>query len=205
MSPWFGGITPLAIRAREDEDFPGKLYQEELVGQCVAHADTRGLLWQGLRVGGALNREQLVGLRLELDYLTLGHSNVLKFVYRVHNTTTAVRKLWGGLLAFWQPDGESGANVLRSRDIERKHTEWESWSHAGHWGMVSNPRTGRTGLLVSPYSDVRLVDWGQAGGQLSWFCAVNVPPCESIERVCYAVLCECPSHAMRYRWLKHYP
>jgi hypothetical protein len=149
-----------------------------------------------------LQREQLTGLRIELDYLTVGHSNVLKLIYRIHNQTTANRRLEIGWLCFWQPGGDSERNVLYSEDIQRKHTPWESWPEAGHWGAVVNPDSGRAAIVVSPHPAARLFDWGEAGGHLGWTLRVDVGPLAVTEHVCYLVVCSDLAEARRYTWLK---
>jgi hypothetical protein len=114
-----------------------------------------------------------------------------------------------GWLTYWQLDGASTGNTLRSDEVERKHTPWNSWPVAGHWGALLNPQTGRTAVLVSPYPEVKLVDWGEAGGHLAWFNGLDVAPSSDqepgiVERVCYVVLCDTFDQAESYKWLKHY-
>jgi hypothetical protein len=203
MSPWFGGITPMVMKAN-DQDFPGKLYQERLTAQEVQVKDGRGIGWHGVRVSSEMTREEFVGLGVEFDYLTVGNSNVLKLVCRVHNHTTAQRRATIGWLAFWQLDGASTGNTLRSKEVERKHTPWNSWPEAAHWGTLFNPQTGRTAALISAYPHVRMIDWGAAGGHLGWFNGIDVRPASTTTRDCYVVLCETFEQAQTYRWLKQY-
>jgi hypothetical protein len=202
MSPWYGGITPLVVE--ENQNFPGHLEQETLAGQVIDLPDARGIPWRGVRVSAQITREDLVGLRAELDYLTVGQSNVLKLVCRIHNATTGKRRLVVGWLTFWQPDGSCETNVLRSEYVERKPVPWYSWSWARHWAMVTNNETGRTAVLVSPYPNVRAMDWGDPGGHLGCWSHADVLPGSTTERVCYVALCDNPDHARRYAWLKDY-
>jgi hypothetical protein len=201
MSPWYGGLMPLALQGHE---LPGKLGQERFAAQAVELQDERGILWHGVRVQSQLEREQFEGLVVELDYLTVGGSNVLKLVYRVKNETTAKRGLGYGWLSFWQPDGTAEHNTLLSCQVQRKPTPWFSWSEADHWGAVTNARTGRTAVLVSPYPHVRLTDWGDVGGHLGIFAGMPVPPSGTAERVCYIALCRSLEEAKRYTCLKGY-
>jgi hypothetical protein len=203
MSPWFGGITPVVIKASDDA-LPGKLYQEALSAQEVREQDSRGIEWHGVRVSGQLAREEFVGLNVEFDYLTVGNSNLLKLVCRVHNQTTALRRAMIGWLAFWQLDGASTGNTLRSDEVERKHTPWNSWPQANHWGALYNPQTGRTAVMVSPYPHVKMFDWGAVGGHLGWFTRIDFKPASTTTRACYVVLCETFDQAQTYKWLKQY-
>ena len=135
MSPWYGGVTPVVMKTG-GWDIPGKLYQETLETTAIEQTDEQGIPWQGVRISAELAREQLVGLGVEFDYLTVGNSNVLKLICRVHNRTSARRRVAVGWLTYWQLDGTSVENTLRSQDIERKHTPWESWPEAGPLGIA---------------------------------------------------------------------
>jgi hypothetical protein len=122
----------------------------------------------------------------------------------VHNHTTAQRRATIGWLAFWQLDGASTGNTLRSDNVERKHTPWGSWPEADHWGTLFNPQTGRTAALISPYPHVKMIDWGAVGGHLGWFAGIDLPPASTTTRACYVVLCETFEQARTYKWLKQY-
>jgi RimJ/RimL family protein N-acetyltransferase len=201
MSPWYGGLMPVALLSRE---MPGKLGQETFTAQQVEALDTRGIPWAGARVRCQMVREQLVGLAVELDYLTVGQSNVLKLVYRVRNETTAKRSLGYGWHSFWQLDGTWEHNTLYSAEIQRKPTPWGSWSEAGKWGIVTNAETGRTAVLVSPYPTIRLSDWDDMGGHLGFIGGMSIPASGVAERVCYIALCKDVEEARRYVPLKDY-
>jgi hypothetical protein len=203
MSPWFGGITPLVMKAG-DEDFPGKLYQEALAASEIQSVDGRGIEWCGVRVSAEMARQEFAGLAVEFDYLTVGKSNLLKLVCRVHNRTTAQRRATIGWLTFWRLDGTSTGSTLRSEDVERKHTPWGSWLEADHWGTLSNPETDRTAALISPYPHVKMMDWGAAGGHLGWFAGLDLEPASTTTRACYVVLCDTFDQAKTYKWLKQY-
>ncbi|MBN1641431.1 MAG: GNAT family N-acetyltransferase [Anaerolineae bacterium] len=200
MSPWYGGVTPLALKPRA-WDMPGKLYQESFHAQAVDAPDARGIPWQGIRLEGLLTREELVGLAVELDYLTLPGSNLLKLDYRVRNLTTAPRAMNVGWFVFAQPGASAGEHTLRGAAIERKDTPWESWSIAGEWAMVTNPQDGRTMSMISPYPRVWMMDWGRAAGFLAWMDTVDLLPSGSTQRTCCLALCPDPESARRYAWL----
>jgi hypothetical protein len=109
-----------------------------------------------------------------------------------------------GWLAFVQPGASAGQHTLRSASVERKVTAWESWSIAGEWAMATNPQTGQTMAMVSPYPRVWTMDWGEAAGYLAWMDTVDVPPSAAVQRVCYLVLCPDRQRARRYAWLARY-
>jgi hypothetical protein len=201
MSPWYGGLTPLALH---EDEMPGKLGLETFAAEPVEAPDARGIPWAGVRLRCQMVRDKLLGLALELDYLTVGRSNVLKLVYRIRNETTARRHLGGGWLSFWQLDGARAYNTLTSAEVQRKPTPWESWSDAGRWGIDTNAQTGRTAILVSPYPRVRLIDWGDVGGHLGFTDHIEVPASGTAERTCYIALCADPAAARRYICLEKY-
>ena len=200
ISPWYGGITPVAMRPG-DHDFPGKLHSETFTGAAVDVPDARGIPWRGVRVSADLQREWLRGLRVEVDYLTVGQSNVLKLIYHIHNSTTAKRSLIAGWLSFWQPDGSHQHNVLHAAGLQRQPNTWDSWADTDYWSAVSNGETGRSVMQVSPYPNVGYIDWG-AGGHLSCYGTVEVLPESSVERVVYLALCPDLTTAKRYIALK---
>ena len=203
LSPWFGGITP-RLQSRESGEFPGKFHEEAFTASAIDLPDDRGIPWRGVRLSCEAKNEHLVGLRTEIDYLTVGQSNVLKMIFRIINSTSAKRPVIAGWLVFVQPDGTSEKNLLRSERVERKATPWGAWSLAEHWGTVVNPDSGRTLALVSPFPLVRLIDWGSTGGHLSWMDEPLAPPEGVVERVCYMVLCDSPDQAKVYESLKEY-
>lgn len=200
ISPWYGGMMPIAIRPG-DWDFPGKLHKESLTGGVVDLTDAGGIPWCGVRVSCAMQRERLLGLSVDIDYLTVGGSNVLKVIYRVTNSTTAKRPLEIGWLSFWQPDGDSAHNVLHADGLQRKPNAWDSWAETKNWAAVTNGETGRTLMQVSPYPNVRYIDWG-SGGHLAWMARVDVPPEGVLERVVYLALSPSLEAAKQYIPLK---
>ncbi|MDF1513238.1 MAG: hypothetical protein P1S60_05470, partial [Anaerolineae bacterium] len=203
MSPWYGGLTPMVISGGE-EDFPGKLYREKLDVEQIADRDRHGLSWYGVRLKTNLVREKLLGLDVALDYLTVGGSNVLKLVTSVQNNTTAERGMGIGWITFWQPDGSAEHNILHSHDMQRKPTPWYSWAKTGHWAAVTNSVTRRSAAMVSPYPEVSLMDWGDAGSHLGAIFDVHVPPSATVRRTVYLVLCDDLKTAKSYAVLKDY-
>jgi hypothetical protein len=209
MSPWYGGVTPIVMQGESGWDLPGKFHQEKIETTVIEQSDERGIVWQGVRINAEIEREQLVGLGIEFEYLTVGNSNLLKLVCRVHNRTTAKRRVSVGWLSYWQLDGASTGNTLRSQEIERKHTPWDSWPEAGHWGALTHPETERTAMMVSRYPDVKLIDWGDVGGHLGCFGSVDVMPtytsrAQPTERTCYIALCNSWEQAHVYTCLDKY-
>jgi len=206
MSPWHGGLTPYAALPQIRYEFPGKLYQEHFTAAPVEVTDGRGIPWRGVRLTAELKREELRGLRLELDYLTVGNSPLLKAVYRVVNPTGAQRVVNGGWIAFWAVDGDPAKGVLRAEGWERKRVEWggNAWPWVGDWAAVTNADTKRTAITVSTDGTAYLSDWGRDGGHTCVGDRLFIPAEGTAERVVYFALAADFPSATRYACLKDY-
>ena len=202
ISPWYGGITPVAFLRGVDDGPPGKLDRESFTARAVSVEGAQGIAWHGVRLRAELQREQLRGLAVTLDYVTVADSNVLKLVYRVHNSTTARRRLSIGWTTFWQPGGSSDYNTLYGADYNRRPNPWFAWTAAGHWVAVHNPQTGHAVLLVSRYPKALAMDWGKPGNHMGWISAVTVQPQATLTRSAYVVLCESLDAARPYEALR---
>ena len=81
LNPWFGGLTPQAWLSpghHEPRPMAARSYRwseasRELLGQS----------WRGVRLSAELDREHNRGLDVEVEYLTLGGSNLVAFVARL--------------------------------------------------------------------------------------------------------------------------
>lgn len=202
FAPWYGGLMPM-LRSVEDREAPGKLYQESIQAQPVEIKDERGLTWQGVRLSVELQREALRGLRLQIEYLTVGGSPVLKTVYRLLNKTDAVRKARGNWMTFWAPDGAFAENVLHAEGWESKRTDFmDAWMCVGHWASVTNPATGRTAIAVSPQPIITLVDEGRHMASINIEEELVAPPQGELARVVYHALAPDLDSARAYICLK---
>jgi hypothetical protein len=96
------------------------------------------------------------------------------------------------------------AHRAGGRGLRRPGSAQHAAGRPHHWSTVTNPGTGRTAILVSPYPAVCLMDWGDVGGHLGCWSHVDVLPGSTTERVCYIALCESLEQAKRYACLKSY-
>ncbi|MDD9948800.1 MAG: hypothetical protein OXU48_04620, partial [candidate division Zixibacteria bacterium] len=103
---------------------------------------------------------------------------------------------------FLKPDGEMDDTVLFSEDSERKQRSWYVEQDGGHWAAAANPRTGRTFVLVSPGSGVRMDSWGADGGHLKLMRGHEVAARGVSEETAYLVLAGSREEARRYAVLK---
>jgi len=179
LKPWFGGIQPiLNLDATEQEGWPGKLHEEVFTPEPCIRVDEHGIGWQGLCLSTQLEREAFRGLKAEVEYLTLGRSEVLKVVYRLVNETDIFWHVVPGILTFCQIDGRYDNATLYSDGVQQKRTPAMHWAVVESWGAVTNPASGHTLILVkgTPWSALELSDWGQDGGHLVCQQRTIVPP-----------------------------
>jgi hypothetical protein len=204
LSPWFGGLMPMLLPPRSEQEFPGTLYRETFDSDPVKVPDASGLPWQGIRLSADLERDLFRGLRIEIDLLTLCQSQALKVILRLMNQSTAVRQVDLGWMSFWQPDGTYQHSALAAKGVKRQHSPLTAWPHGGNWGAVTNAATGRTIIAVSPFPEIDLMDWGADGGHLQWIAEQQVPAESTLEREMYLVLADSLEEAKAYRHLAQY-
>lgn len=202
LKPWFGGVQPMLTSPGEDgdDDWPGKLHEEQFTGQVCERADERGIVWQGVCLSAQINREQFRGLRAETEYLTVGRSNLLKVVYRLVNETAVHWRILPGLLTFCQADGRYDNTTLYSDGVQRKRTPIMTWAEVGRWVAATNPQSGRAMALVagSARAYAELADWGEDGGHLFCYQPATIPPHGQSELVAYLALADSLDTARRY-------
>lgn len=203
LKPWFGGIRPTLMPAKA-RSWPGRLHEETFALESVDIDGAGGLKWSGVRLASELKREAFEGLEAQLDYLTVGGSNVLKVVFRIINKSSAPRRAMPGLFVCPQVDGEYRKSVLYADNLQRKRMPQEAWSRIGYWGAVVNPVSGRGMAMISGSGKalLGLADWGKDSGHFWYDDVLLVPPFESRELTAYLVLAESLEEARRYEALK---
>jgi hypothetical protein len=201
MSPWYGGVMPI-VTSREEHQIPGKIGRERLSAAPVEVTDTRGICWRGVRQRAKLEHEELRGVTLELDALTLGGSPVVKLVIRLVNAAGASRPLnQAGWLIFAQPDGERNQTGWTA-DHQVKHSDLMIWLRAGHWAALQNPHTGRSLALVAAKPRVTLADFGRDGVHFQLLDRALIPADGTLEITGYLALAGDLDEARRYVALK---
>lgn len=189
MSPWYGGLMPMLMLPDED-NFPGRLWQETFDAEAVSISGGQSIPWRGVRQRAALQHEDVRGLAVEIETLTVGGSPVVKQVMRLLNTTSVVRRLQAGWVAFVRPDGSRARTTLLGSDRQLKHSDRIIWFHTGHWVAAQNPDTGRAVALISPLPQAQMSGWGKDGGHLALLPHLMVPANGSAEVVAYIVLAD---------------
>jgi RimJ/RimL family protein N-acetyltransferase len=204
MKPWFGGVRPIFVLRGQGREWPGKFHEETFSISQVKAADAAGVPWQGVRLTSDLAREGCEDLRAELDYLTVGGSNVLKVVFRLLNASSAPRGVLSGLFVFAQVDGDHRNGALYGDDFQRKRSPHEAWTRLGDWGAIVNPDTGRALAMASGSGKglLGLTDWGKDGGHFWFDDELTIAPHGTCELVAYLALAESLEEAKRYESMK---
>ena len=148
------------------------------------------------------------GLQLEVEYLTVGGSNLLAVVSRYTNLTTRPRHFNAGAVAFVQPGGSREAlQSIIERDGSlhcKKPTLYGRDLRSDDWGAVLRPNTDAICMLVAAAdrSQIEVEDWGEEGPGLSMSNFVALGPQATIETICYFVLTKGVEKARAYAALK---
>ncbi|MEM7117421.1 MAG: GNAT family N-acetyltransferase [Chloroflexota bacterium] len=200
FKPWFGGVQPILRRHVDDWDsWPGKFYSESFTAQATSH-EHNGLLWRGLRVSTTPTGQGFEGLRAEVDYLTLGQSNVLKLMFTVVNESTVWRTAVPALHTYLQVGGTLANSTLHSDGQQRKRTKHEHWGWYGPWSAVENPETGDVVGLISASGLRRThwLDWGIWGSHLYVEDTMKLAPHSQQSLVAYLVLTKSVADTAQY-------
>jgi hypothetical protein len=211
MTPWHGGVSAV-LHALDDEDIgpgnPGRMWLESWGYQLVRPRRGAAIPWTGVRLVSDLTRDKLRGLRLEMDYLTVGQSNLLAVVARLVNVTAAP---FSGMLvtqAYVQPGGER--EKVELYDVERRRIRRmrdQIWgASSGQWAAVAHSASGLCLALVGGKGSgqVSALDFGLDGAHLYDIAVPTLKPHATYEMVSYLVLTPDVEQARLYRWLERW-
>lgn len=210
MKPWFGGLRP--VLSSQESGWPGKLQRESFRVSPHEEDDTQGVRWCGVRLATAVQGQKtLKGLEVEIDYLTVPGSNLIKATLRVSNPTPIHRPAWDPSLSFMlfcQVDGRFDNAELYGEStyggsIQRRRSNLSQWIRVGNWAAVVNPGSGRalTAVCASDPEAVALLNSGQAGGHLLMTQHKQLAPQSSNELVLYLALVDSLEQARGYQVL----
>ena len=205
--PWFGGLAPVVAPAgvHFHPIHAGRLHEEEFAVQHPIAREHLGATWRGLRLSSALRRP--AGLLLEVDYLTLGGSNLLLVVVRLCNPTSVPVAVQSFLACYLQVSGDVERTVLRylaEGEHNTRRTASDVWlAPSADWAAVESERTGMTAALVSatPWATIQAYDLGLEGAHLFNVGETLLAPHTADEYATYFVLTDRAEKARRYRAL----
>jgi GNAT superfamily N-acetyltransferase len=202
--PWFGGICPQLypmgmMRAG------GYLYRESFGAQELAFQDRAGLPWRGVSLSVRPAHEQLHDLRLDIEYATMGESNVLRVAHRLHNLRHTEQVVQLASYVFAGLGGQPSELVLRGPDMVHRPNPVLTFVHDQPWGALVRQDSGRCLLMVGQRGGVSLMDWGQDGRSLGSAHEVRLAGDEVREHVYYLALTDSFQDAEGYIMLRDFP
>jgi hypothetical protein len=210
MNPWHGGIGPVVTAPDDDDTGPGsigRMYQETWAYELVRPRRGAAIPWSGVRVSSVLHRERLRGLRVEVDYLTVGESNVVAVIARLINPTDAPFSAGFITQAYLQAGGVRDKAVLH--DLNGRHIQRISDFHwvadSGKWAGVSHSETGQCLAMIggSGSAQISIIDFGMEGAHFYHVALPALEPHGVFEMVSYLVLAPDVAQARLYRALEH--
>ncbi len=199
--PWFGGIHALLFPAGTWL-WEGYLHRERVSVAPVSTKDGQGNMWHGVRASVKPATKKLDDLAVELDFVTVGRSNVIKLIYRIRNLRPTCQKVQYGYTVGPSLGTDPTALTGMAEGVTRRPTVLSGWSVGQSWAAVTNEASGRTLIMVGKQSDVVLEDYGQSGRLLAALDRLRLEGGETHERVHYLVLTDSPAQARGYIRLK---
>lgn len=199
--PWFGGLQATLKPAQDAEGDIGYLHRERVTAAPLETRDAAGIAWRGVRLGARPEKEELRDVAVELDWLTVGESPVIKFVYRLRNLRPTAQRAHLITHACFGLGGAPTDLILRGEGQERRPTNWASWRWGARWGLLTHRDTGRSVALVSPEPCVLLSDQGQYGRLLGLNKEARLAGDGVAEMTAYFILAAAPDEALAYRAL----
>jgi GNAT superfamily N-acetyltransferase len=210
-NPWHGGVSAV-IMAPDDDNAepgnPGRMFLESWSHELLPARRGAAVPWTGVRVSSNLTREDLRGLRLEIDYLTVGQSNVLAVLSRLVNTTTAPFQAMLVTQAFVQPGGDCGKAVLYAGQQNIRRVPGFLWGGSGgSWAGIAHADSGQCLAMIAARGGGQVIalDYGSDGAHLFNTALPAIAPLGTYETLTYLVLAPDVAQARLYRWLEHWP
>ena len=201
LYPCFGGLHALLLPSGSWA-WEGYLHRERISAEPVESVDGSGVRWQGVRLHTRPEKKELHDLSVELDYLTVARSNLLKMVYRVRNLRGAEQKAIAGIRLSGALGTTPEKLSMRGEGIHHRPTPWGTWFERRDWGALVNEESGRTLLLISNNNVVSLQDMGTAGRWIGSSEELRLSGHQTHERVYYCVLADSFMEARRYLVLR---
>ncbi|MFC1718727.1 hypothetical protein ACFL6S_34060, partial [Candidatus Poribacteria bacterium] len=218
LNPWFGGIHPYLGGM-----WNPRFVNEKFTGEPVERTGKYGIIWRGVKVCSDLQHKDDCWLRMEIEYLTIGCSNVLAIVQRLTNRTDASHWAGAGIGAWLAVGGSISNNMLHYTQArpcyeqaasagehtrvmrQRYRDEYSFEAPRGRWVAVENPETGDViaSIPSHPRARIEAEVEGKDTATFFWLDAgTNLEPNETKETVSWMVLSDSVKEAQKYRALE---
>ncbi len=200
--PMFGGIQPLfSLQGDNDNNDMDYLHREVFAAEPLVARDEAGIAWQGVRLSARLTKEEWRDFALEIDWLTVGASPLIKFVYRVRNLRPTAQRARVHAYIIASLGVAPVALTLHSEAARRQPTTWQSFADGTRWALVTHPASGASLVAMSAEPCVSPVDLGQNGRMLGLGKTLRLAGEASQEMAAYLALGDSPDEALQYRAL----
>jgi len=210
--PWYGGLGPHMRGGGKHLGFFGpedqieESFEAQLLTPGRASLGPPDVPWAGVRVRSELTHRDLRGLELELDYLTVGRSNLLAVVSRLINpTTTPFRVSYRVEAALRLGGSVEDARLHRCDGPASKRLVSQSWdAPSDDWAAVESPSAGLWAVMVngSPCCQIQALDMAQYGAHVGNVFEGLLPPGSTREVLTFLALAHDPQQARRYAALR---
>lgn len=198
--PWYGGIH-LYLHRADEVDSCGVLVKEAISVEPVIAPDAQGVPWQGVRMTARPQQKLVRDLLVSLEYLTLGHSPIVKVNYRVQNLRSTRQQVRIAGVVPLRLGAAPEQLVLRGEQMRSVPTMWSSWHNGNTWGLLTEPQSGRSALAVCPQGRLTLADLGQAGRMFEVEGQTALDGGATYETTLYLALAESAEAAEAFRGL----
>jgi len=200
LYPWFGGVHPEVMPDGWDT-WEGALHREVAVTAQPLEVTAAGLAWRGVRLTVQPAEKKLQGLGIEIDYTTLGGSNVLRQVMRLRNRWGCEQVARASSRVTAALGADPKALTILGEGVCRRPTNGSTWSGKHRWAALRNDATDRTLLVASRSNDLLLWDAGQHGRALDATHTLRLAANETQEIAHYLVLADSWERAQGYQAL----
>gem|GEM_PF-1233231 len=201
--PVYGGIRPVVWeRGGRGYDDLGRLAGLTLHAEPAQHEGQQGVRWEGVRLWADLEHEKVRGLRFEVEYLTVPHSNVLAVLSTIRSTGPA-RAITYRLEVSPSVEPEMPLLVLPDQEeIARGGMRGGGSAHGKRWVSAEYLQSGRNTVLVgTPGGTVEGRDMGLFGVNHHAMLHASVPANGVVRSRHYVVLADDRHQAALYATL----
>ncbi|RKY62677.1 MAG: hypothetical protein DRP95_00955 [Candidatus Latescibacterota bacterium] len=203
MNPWFGGVHPFLNWSGDT-----RLSKEKFVAEAIKRTGVRGIEWSGVKLSCELEHKDHRWLKFEVEYLTMGGSNIVAVVSRWTNSTTAPMRLSSGVAAWLRPGG-SLEHVVLHYEQDKVHRylrrgDYAAEFNSGRWAAVENPEEGDVVAVIAADQNAHISaeDTGRNGAHLFVNVRKSLGSEETKESLTWLVLTDSVERARIYRALQ---
>lgn len=161
FNPWFGGFR-VSVKKHSERlwEEPDEMHKVGFKYSKCSRRDATGNLWEGVRLSGPMVKDELKGIELRVEYLTLANSNVALVCPQVLNTTDAPFRVW--LLAecfLTRRDKDSLTSYYKTggQFFSRKSTDSAAEIYSDGWLCAEDSKLSTCLAMVTDASDCDLV------------------------------------------------